>query len=222
MCSHHPIHLSAHDLGKASLTLKGEVTPGYFYLHTISLTLFISAIAVAMLFCKFYIHFSVPLQYDPLEDRCFTIFKFVYCWQNKPVHVICFMGAGQKSVLFMRRSDLCLMCLHCYHKTQGIILSATGTKTKFELGHYSLRKNSGTNTLCTFHDPKVSLEKTMKASVFCKMRNLKHVFKYTKLLDINHPNNTRDRETGSTKPHRYSNMASKSSMVFLHENLVWN
>lgn len=110
--------------------------------------------------------------------------------------------AEKKSVLFRRRSDLCPMCLHFYHKTQGIILSGTGTITKFELGCYSLSKKTGTNTLCTFHAPNVSFDKVIKASVFCKTRNLKNLFKYTKLLHINYPNNTRDRETCSTKPRR--------------------
>lgn len=79
---------------------------------------------------------------------------------------------GQKSVLFRRRSALCLMSLHCYHETQGIILSVTGTGTKFELGHYLLSKKTETNTLCTFHVPNISLfgAITTKASVFCQTR----------------------------------------------------
>lgn len=93
-----------------------------------------------MLFHKFYVHFCVPLQYDLLEDSCFTLFIFFYCWQNEQFMLFVLWKAEQKSELF-RRSDLCLMRLHCYHKAQEVVLS----ETKSELGHCPLGNKSGRN-----------------------------------------------------------------------------
>lgn len=99
-----------------------------------------------MLFHKFYVYFCVPLQYDLLEDSCFTLFISVYYWQNEQFMLFVLWEAEQKSELFRRRSDLCLMSLYCYQKTPGVVLSVTGTIPKSEPGHCSLGNNSGTNT----------------------------------------------------------------------------